>query len=81
MDPNVILAFVPEQFRPWLEAFALVVTALSALLVALRPLLAKVPAGPARFWLDALDKWLGILAMNTRPLTERVALPPKKKKP
>jgi len=69
---------LPEHWIPGVRLALEVIAAASVFLAALRPWLAKVPAGPARYWVDAIDRILNFIAVNSRPTGERVALPPKR---
>jgi hypothetical protein len=75
---NTLLFFVPAEYRPIAEALMAVLYALGGFLAVVRPLLAKVPAGPARRWLDAFDWLLHIAALNSRPTAHRPAPAPKR---
>jgi len=76
---NTLLALVPEQHRAWVEALMALLYALGLFLAAVRPLLARVPAGGARWWVDAVDIALHVAAGNSKPTASRPAPLPKAK--
>jgi hypothetical protein len=69
---NTLLAFVPEQHRPLVEHAMALLYALGPVLVLLRPLLNKLPAGTwVRWAFEWVDKLLHVLAANSKPLAAR----------
>ena len=72
-----VLAAIPEPYRSHAVLALAVMGALGPLLAALRPLLNKVPPGPLRCWLEALDMVAHVVAGNSKPLSARTTLPPK----
>lgn len=67
------LTFVPAHWLPWVRIALEVPTALALTLAAFRPLLALIPAGNFRAWVDAVDKVLNVASVNTKALSERIA--------
>lgn len=75
---NALLALVPEQHRAWVEALMALLWAAGPVLALLRWQLAKrVPAGQARWWLEAFDLVLQAITASSTPLAKRFAPPPK----
>lgn len=75
-----LLAAIPEPYRTHAITALAIMGALGPVLAALRPLLNRVPPGPARRWLEAVDLLAHVVAGNSRSLAARTTLPPKDKK-
>jgi hypothetical protein len=77
---NALLAMLPEKHRAWVEALMALLWAAGPVLALVRWQLAKrVPAGQARWWLEAFDMLLQAITASSTPLAKRFAPPPKSK--
>ncbi len=72
-----LLSAIPETYRAHVVTMLAVMGALGPVLAALRPWLNKLPPGPLRRWVEALDYVLHLAAGNSRSLAARATLPPK----
>lgn len=69
---NTLLAVVPEQHRPWVEAGMALLYALSGVWAAVRWVLAKnLPAGAQPGWLDAVDTLMQAITASSSRLSTR----------
>jgi hypothetical protein len=69
---DALLWFVPEQYRPVVEALMALMSALSLLLAAVRPVMARLaPRLSNSAWVVLLDRLLNSLAGNSKRLEVR----------
>ncbi len=73
-----VLAFLPPEHRKTAEAFLAAMAALAIALVPLKWLAVKYTPGSLRPWVDAIFKFLDLIAVNTRGVHTLPAKPEKK---
>jgi hypothetical protein len=81
MDPTfeALFALLPPEYVTYVYTALAAVGALSVILAAAKPFLAKLPPG-ARVWVDGLIAVLDYVAVNTKPLHDKPWPKPKAEK-
>jgi hypothetical protein len=78
VSQSLLLALLPDEYRPLAEAITSLLYQMGLALAALRVVLNYLPQGRTRWWVELFDKWLDRAAANSKPLSVRP--PPKGRK-